>query len=111
MLALGWAVILVVSTISYGRAGLGTALSVAFLLQVTPSVWTAYRSSDTSGVSIGTWLLIFGELLCWGVFGVHESDARLITLGVTGVVASLLVLVRVSPMRRRMPAPLVAVSA
>ena len=42
------------------------------------------------------WLPIFGELLCWGVFGIHEGDARLIVLGATGVLASLLVLARVS---------------
>ena len=73
-----------------------SVLAVAFLLQVTPSVWTVYRSPDTVGVSRGTWLLIFGELLCWGMFGIHEADPRLIVLGVTGVVASLLVLARVS---------------
>jgi uncharacterized protein with PQ loop repeat len=54
-------------------SGLGSALAVAFLLQVTPSVWTVYRSGDTSGVSRGTWLLIFGELLCWGVFGILRA--------------------------------------
>jgi hypothetical protein len=79
-----------------GRTGLGSALAVAFLLQVTPSVWTVYRSRDTAGVSRGTWLLILGELLCWGVFGIHEADPRLIMLGATGVAASLLVLARVS---------------
>ena len=56
------------------RAGLGTALTVAFLVQVTPSVWTAYRADHTTGIATGTWLLIFGELLCWGVFGICESD-------------------------------------
>ena len=58
-----------------------------------------YRSEDTAGVSRGTWLLIFGELLCWGVFGIHEADPRLIVLGATGVAASLLVLARVSWLR------------
>jgi hypothetical protein len=43
-----------------------------------------------------TALLIFGELLCWGVFGVYRSDPRLIVLGATGVAASLLVLARVA---------------
>jgi hypothetical protein len=62
-------------------------------------VWTVYRSRDTAGVSRATWLLIFGELLCWGVFGIHEADPRLIVLGATGVVASLLVLARVSWLR------------
>ena len=42
--------------------GLGTALTVAFPLQVTPSVWAAYRADRTTGIAKGTWLLIFGEL-------------------------------------------------
>lgn len=94
-----WALVLLVAGLVFGRAGLGSALAVAFLLQVTPSVWTVYRSRDTAGVSRGTWLLIFGELFCWGVFGIHEADPRLIVLGITGVVASLLVLARVSWLR------------
>ena len=105
VLASAWAVVLLAAAAAFGRAGLGTALAVAFLLQVTPSVWTVYRSDDTTGVSRGTWLLIFGELLCWGVFGIHEADPRLILLGATGVVASLLVLSRVSlPRTPRVPA-------
>jgi uncharacterized protein with PQ loop repeat len=99
MLTSAWAVVLVAAAAVYGRTGLGSALAGAFLLQVTPSVWTAYRSRDTAGVSRGTWLLIFGELLCWGVFGIHEADPRLIVLGATGVAASLLVLTRVSWLR------------
>jgi uncharacterized protein with PQ loop repeat len=99
-----WAVVLLTAGVAFGRAGLGSALAVAFLLQVTPSVWTVYRSRDTAGVSRGTWLLIFGELLCWGVFGIHEADPRLIVLGATGVIASLLVLARVS-WPRADPAP------
>jgi hypothetical protein len=35
------------------------------------------------------------------VFGIHEGDPRLIVLGATGVVASLLVLARVSWPRAR----------
>ena len=105
-LALAWSVLLITAASVFGRAGLGTALTVAFLLQVTPSVWTAYRADRTTGVAKGTWLLIFGELLCWGVFGVYESDPRLIVLGVTGVAASLLVLARVA--RPRAPRALVA---
>ena len=101
MLVSAWAVVLLTAALAFGRTGLGSALAVAFALQVTPSVWTVYRSEDTAGVSRGTWLFIFGELLCWGVFGIHEADPRLIVLGATGVVASLLVLARVSWPRPR----------
>ncbi|HLJ99467.1 MAG TPA: hypothetical protein VKU39_06115, partial [Streptosporangiaceae bacterium] len=98
--AVVWAALLILAASLFGRAGLGTLLAVAFLLQVAPSVWTAYRAEDTAGVAAGTWLLIFGELACWGVFGIHNSDPRLIVLGVTGVTASLLVLARVARPRR-----------
>ena len=93
-LALAWTALLIAAAGLSGRAGLGTALTVAFVLQVAPSVWTAYRAGHTTGIAKGTWLLIFGELLCWGIFGLYESDPRLIVLGATGVTASLLVLVR-----------------
>ena len=102
-LALAWTALLITAASLFGRAGLGAALTVAFLLQVTPSVWTAYRAERTTGIATGTWLLIFGELLCWGVFGIYESDPRLIVLGATGVAA---VLARVA--RPQAPRALVA---
>jgi uncharacterized protein with PQ loop repeat len=92
--ATGWAALLTVAGALFGRAGLGTALTVSFVIQTTPSVLKAYRSDGVSGISRGTWLLIFGELLCWGIFGTCESDPRLMVLGWTGVTASLLVLAR-----------------
>jgi uncharacterized protein with PQ loop repeat len=90
-----WAAILVTAYSVAGRAGLGALLTAAFIVQVTPSVWTAYRTAFPTGVSPGTWLLILGELSCWLLFGWHESDPRLITLGITGVTASALMLARI----------------
>jgi hypothetical protein len=83
-----------------GRAGLGSLLTAAFLVQVTPSIWSAYRTARPSGVSPGTWLLILGELSCWMTFGWPASDPRLITLGVSGVAASALTLARIYWTRR-----------
>src|SRR5256886_3138033 len=53
-----WAITLAVAGVAAGRAGLGPLLTAAFLLQVTPSVWTAYRTVRPTGISSGTWLLI-----------------------------------------------------
>jgi hypothetical protein len=83
-----------------GRAGLGTLLAAAFVVQVAPSLWTAYRTARPSGISAGTWTLILGELLCFLVYGRHESDPRLIALGTTGVTASTLMLARIFWTRR-----------
>ena len=90
----GWTGLLAASWAVAGRAGLGTALTLSFVLQVTPSVWTAYRTHRPTGISRGTWLLILGELGCWGAYGLAESDPRLAVLGCTGVIASLLMLAR-----------------
>jgi hypothetical protein len=87
-----WVALLIAGFTAAGRTGLGTLLTAAFILQVTPSIWTAYRTGHPTGVSRGTWMLILGELSCWTIFGVHKSDPRLITLGFTGVTASVLML-------------------
>ena len=90
-----WAAMLAAAGSLAGRAGLGTLLTAAFILQVTPSIWAAFRTTRPTGISAGTWLLILGELACWLTFGLHKSDPRLIALGTTGVAASLLMLTRI----------------
>ena len=90
-----WAITLAAAGAADGRAGLGALLTVAFLLQVTPSVWTAYRTIRPTGISSGTWLLILGELTCWMIFGLHTADPRLITLGASGIIVSVLMLARI----------------
>ena len=90
-----WAAMLVTAYCVAGRAGLGTLLTAAFAVQVAPSIWTAYRTANPTGISAGTWRLILCELTCWLTFGLHKSDPRLIALGVTGVVASALMLARI----------------
>jgi uncharacterized protein with PQ loop repeat len=100
-----WAAMLVTAGGLGGRTGLGTLLTAAFILQVTPSIWTAYRTPHPTGISPGTWLLILGELSCWLAFGLHESDPRLITLGASGVVASALMLARIRSAQPRLISP------
>ena len=90
-----WAITLAVGGAVAGRAGLGALLTAAFLLQVTPSLWTAYRTARPTGISSGTWLLILGELTCWMIFGLHAADPRLITLGASGIIVSALMLARI----------------
>jgi uncharacterized protein with PQ loop repeat len=94
-----WAALLAAAAAAAGRTGLGTLLTAAFILQVTPSIWTAYRTAHPTGASPGTWMLILGELACWTVFGIHRSDPRLLTLGLTGVTASVLMLHRIRSTR------------
>ncbi|HWD79042.1 MAG TPA: PQ-loop domain-containing transporter [Kribbella sp.] len=89
-----WAALLVFATVVAGRLGLGTMLAAASIVQVTPSLWTAFRTTRPTGISAGTWGLVLGELSCWFAFGLWKTDPRLITLGATGVVAAVLMLSR-----------------
>jgi uncharacterized protein with PQ loop repeat len=90
-----WAALLATGFAVAGRVGLGTLLTGAFIVQVAPSLWTAYRTERPTGVAYGTWLLILGELSCWLAYGLYRSDPRLVVLGVGGVTASVLMLARV----------------
>ncbi|MBA2309330.1 MAG: hypothetical protein H0W01_08570 [Pseudonocardiales bacterium] len=90
-----WAALLVAGYAVAGHTGLGNLLTMASIIQVAPSIWTAYRTERPTGVSRGTWMLIFGELSCWTIYGLYRSDPRLITLGITGVTASVLMLARI----------------
>jgi hypothetical protein len=103
---IAWAVMLVTAALILGRTGLGTLLTAAFAVQVTPSLWTAYRTARPAGISFGTWLLILGELCCWLTFGLYKSDPRLIALGLTGVTASTLMLARIHRAARRPHLPI-----
>jgi uncharacterized protein with PQ loop repeat len=98
-----WVALLVAGFTVAGRTGLGALLTVASVLQVIPSLWTAYRTAYLTGVAAGTWLLILGELSCWTIFGLHQSDPRLLILGITGVTASVLMLARIRRTRRTQP--------
>jgi hypothetical protein len=103
ILIASWVALLIAGFTVAGRSGLGTLLTAAFILQVTPSLWTAYRTAHLTGIARGTWLLIQGELSCWTIFGLHQSDPRLLTLGVTGVAASALMLARIRRTSRTQP--------
>lgn len=98
-----WAGLLAVLAALGGRTGLGAALSVAFAVQVTPAVWTAYRARVPRGIAVGTWWLVLGELSCWGVYGLHQDDRRLVFMGATGIVAALAMIVRAVTAGRRPP--------
>jgi uncharacterized protein with PQ loop repeat len=89
-----WTSLLVAAFAVFGPVGLGTLLTGAFVLQVTPSIWTAYRTARPTGIARGTWTLVLGELSCWLAFGLHRSDPRLIVLGCSGVAAAVVMLGR-----------------
>src|SRR4029453_15429572 len=90
-----WTAFLVTGYTVAGRTGLGTLLTAAFVLQVTPSIWTAYRTERPTGISPATWMSLLAEPSCGRTFGIPKADPRLIALGITGIAASVLMLTRI----------------
>ena len=95
----GWSSMLVASLALAGVGGLQVLLTVAFVVQVVPSLWAAYRSAAPDGIAIGTWLLVLAEMVCWLSFGAAQGDRALIVLGVSGVSSSVAMIVRASTTR------------
>jgi len=99
--AAGWGALLAMVAVGGGLDHLGVALGISIGVQLSPSVWSAYRSPDPTGVSPGTWWIGLAEALLWGYYGLFNRDAGIITFGVVASAASFLMLLRYLATRHR----------
>ncbi len=90
-----WAAVFGLGYVAGGLPGVGAVLAVAFVIQVSPSIWTAYRQSDLRGASALTWYLTALEGGLWLLYGAAEDDAAVTTFGVIAVVAGALMVARI----------------
>jgi len=90
-----WAAVLIGSRFAVGPGVLATLLAGTKVVQVTPQVWTAWRTARPTGVSPTMWTIAVVEAVLWAVYGVACRDVALVTLGAVGVVAGVAVLARV----------------
>ncbi len=91
---LTWAITLVVMWTVAGWRGVGLALAASYVVQFTPAVLTAYRSTAPTGVSPVTWASIVIESLLWGAYGVINHDLPIAAYAVVGVVGGGAILAR-----------------
>ena len=49
-----WTTLLIALALAFGRVALDAALAAAFIVQVSPSLWSAYRTRHPTGISRGT---------------------------------------------------------
>ena len=103
-----WLAVLASAFLLGGPSGLGVVLTVAFLLQVTPSLRSAWHTASPVGVSRVTWALIGIEVLCWGTVGVLDARLPLIVLGATGSAAVAAMLWLTRPRRTGTARPVLA---
>jgi hypothetical protein len=82
--------------------GLGMALVIAPLVQLTPAIVAAYRERCPTGIAPVTWGLAAAEAVLWGWYGWLVGDMALIGYGLVTGVGSMLVLGRWLSTRPRM---------
>ena len=100
-----WTGLLVTTTIVAGWQTLGVVLGLSYGVMLAPSVWTAFRTADPSGISPGTWWIGVAEAVLWGYYGLFHIDAGIITFGIVGVVGAVLMLLRYYSTRGSVPTP------
>lgn len=77
-----------------GWSAAGITIGLCYGMQLAPAVVAAWRSTDLTGVAAGTWLMAWLEGAIWGVYGVVVLDGALLVGGVSGVVMSSAIIVR-----------------
>lgn len=97
-----WAAALAAVGAAGGWPLFGIVLGWSYAVQLSPSVWTAYRTDRPTGVSPGTWALISFEGVLWGMYGWWNADTPIVVYAVVGAVTGILVLARHSATRRRL---------
>lgn len=62
-------------------SGLGAALNVAVVAQYFPAVLEANRAPATTGIALGTWVIVGMNGTLWGLYGALIGDLALVEYG------------------------------
>lgn len=90
-----WFTVLVLSGFIFGKTGLGGVLAISALVSNIPQVRVAYRESNLTGLSLGTWLLSLSDGLIWGVYALLQNDLSIMAYGLFQVTTSALIAARI----------------
>lgn len=100
-----WTALLVATTLIAGWTTLGVVLGLSYGVMLAPSIWTAYRTTNPSGIAPGTWWIGSAEAVLWGYFGLFHADRGIVTFGIVGVVGATLMLARYYSTRQLVKVP------
>jgi hypothetical protein len=91
-----WAAGMTAIGLAGGWATVGTALGVAYAVQVAPCLWSAYRAAAPTGVAAAAWIANLGEGGLWAAYGASCGDHALVLVGVVESAAALAILARIA---------------
>jgi uncharacterized protein with PQ loop repeat len=104
VVGMAWAATLSLVTTAGGWAALGAMLGIAYGVQMTPYLWSAFRVRRPTGIAPHTWTMNLVESVLWGVYGVTHGDMPIVLYAVIGTTTSTAILARRVGLERR-PAP------
>jgi uncharacterized protein with PQ loop repeat len=117
LISVTWLAILLTGRWLGGPEAIAALLGLAYLVQLTPAVVTAWRIWSPSGIATSTWTMRLVESALWGAYGYVRGDPPLIVFGILGVTESTAILVRKVMTRhrpvivQRVPRPQLAVGS
>ena len=84
--ASGWVLVLGAVVSAGGWTTLGFVLGFSYAIQITPTIYSAYRSHVPTGIAPARWLMVMGETSLWMFYGFalsrtehrHLRDRRLV---------------------------------
>jgi uncharacterized protein with PQ loop repeat len=69
-----WLTVLLLAGVFAGKDGLGLVLAISVLVANIPQVWLAYKESNLTDLSLGTWLISTTEGLIWLTYSLLQKD-------------------------------------
>jgi hypothetical protein len=97
---LAWVVLLGTVHAVGGATALGASIGVAYVVQVTPAVWTVWRTTAPTGVASTTWVLVGAEGVLWATYAIRHEDPAILTFAVTATLAAAATLARTLTVQR-----------
>ncbi len=73
-----WLVVLLLAWFFAGTNGLGAVLAISVLVANLPQLWLAYRESNLTDLSLGTWSISTVEGLTWLTYALLRQDFAII---------------------------------
>lgn len=69
-----WFAVLLLAGVVGGKYGLGLVLAISVLVANLPQVWLAWKESDLTDLSLGTWSISTVEGLTWLSYSILQQD-------------------------------------
>jgi uncharacterized protein with PQ loop repeat len=99
-----WFTVLLLAGIVSGKNGLGLVLAISVLVANIPQLWLAYKESNLTDLSLGTWSISTIEGMIWLTYALLQQDlAILVSASFQALTSGLIVtlkLVRQGKMQR-----------